>query len=88
MLYKCLTVRNTCISSRTLELKKILYVVFVNNRIIKFLSHSALGIVIPPIVGLYYGTLDIWGDEWLWIKEKKDLHELIFTILASFTVLI
>lgn len=69
-------------------MKKFLYLAFVNNRIIKFLNHPALGMTIPPIVGLYYGTLDIWGDDWSWISSKKDLHEFIFTVLASFTVLI
>lgn len=69
-------------------MKKIIYFVFVNNRVIKFLSHPVLGILIPPIVGLYYGTLDIWGEDWTWIKDKKAIHELIFSVLATFTVLI
>ncbi|MDC8829728.1 hypothetical protein [Alteromonas gilva] len=68
-------------------MKKILYLVFVNNRVIKLIGHPALGIVIPPLVGLYYGILDIWGDDWGWISENKETHELIFSTLAAFTVL-
>lgn len=69
-------------------MKKTLYILFVNNRVIKFLSHPALSMVIPPIIGLYYGTLDIWGNDWSWIKDKKDLHEVVFTVLAAFTVVV
>ena len=69
-------------------MKKWFYVVFVNNRVINFLSSPVLSMVIPPIVMLYYGTLDIWGDDWKWIKDNKDLHEFIFTLLAAFTFLV
>lgn len=47
-----------------------------------------MSIVVPPIVGLYYGTLDIWGDDWAIIKDHKDTHELIFLLLATATVII
>ncbi|WP_373090327.1 hypothetical protein [Zhongshania sp.] len=44
--------------------------------------------LIPPLVALYYGTLDIWGDDWAWIKNNKEFHEFLFTLLASFSVII
>jgi len=69
-------------------LKKVLYTLFVNNKVIDFLSSTALSMVIPPIIGLYYGTLDIWGDDWSWVKDYKSLHEFLFTLLAIFTVLV
>ncbi|NHN37208.1 hypothetical protein G8764_07900 [Pseudomaricurvus alcaniphilus] len=69
-------------------MKKFLYTVFVNNRVVKALNHHFLGIFIPPLIGLYYGTLDIWGDDWAWISEKKGLHELIFSVFATFTILV
>ena len=69
-------------------MKKLFHVVFVNNRVVNFLSSPVLSMVIPPIVMLYYGTLDIWGDDWKWIKDHKDFHEFIFTILAAFTFLV
>ena len=69
-------------------MKKLFYIVFVNNRVVGFLGHPALSLVIPPLVGLYYGTLDIWGDDWSWVKDKKDIHEVIFTTLAAFTILV
>lgn len=69
-------------------MKKWLYIIFVRNRVVELISHPLLSVLVPPIIGLYYGTLDIWGDEWGWVKNRIDLHELIFTVLASGTVLI
>ncbi len=74
--------------SREPKLKKLLYSIFVNNRVISFLSSPILSMIIPPLIALYYGTLDIWGDDWAWVKDRKALHEFIFTILASLTVLV
>jgi hypothetical protein len=37
---------------------------------------------------LYYGSLDIWGDEWLWITDYKSLHSFIFQILVILTLII
>lgn len=68
--------------------KRVLYFIFVNNRVIKFFDSPALSMVVPPIVGLYYGTLDIWGKEWSWIANNIAMHEFIFTLLACFTVLV
>ncbi len=59
-----------------------------NNSIISFLSSPIMGIVVPPLVGLYYGTLDIWGEDWKIIKDYKEIHEFVFLMLASLTVLI
>ena len=69
-------------------LKKAIYKIFVRNRVINRLSSPFLSIVVPPIVALYYGTLDIWGDEWGIIKDHESTHQLVFTVLASFTILI
>jgi len=40
-------------------LRRALYKIFVNNIVIKTLNLPVVGIIIPPMVGLYYGTLDI-----------------------------
>lgn len=53
-----------------------------------FIGSPALGILVPPILGLYYGTLDIWGGEWDVVKNYKAIHEFVFLITASATVLI
>ena len=76
------------IQTKEWDLKKLLFQIFVNNRAVKFIGHPAMGVFVPPLIGLYYGTLDIWGDEWGWIKNNRDVHELIFTILATLTILI
>lgn len=69
-------------------MKKFLFAIFVNNRVMSAIASPALGIIIPPLIGLYYGTLDVWGDEWGIVKNYKAIHEFIFTVSASFTVLI
>ncbi len=69
-------------------MKKSLYKVFVDNRIIGLISYPLVSIVIPPLVGLYYGILDIWGDEWSIIKDHRDVHELVFGIFAVLTIII
>ena len=35
---------------------------------------------------LYYGTLDIWGDDWKWISEHKDVHGYIYSTLMVLTI--
>ena len=68
-------------------MKKILYFIFVNNKIIDFIGSPAVSMIIPPLVALYYGALDIWGDDWSLIKDHKSKHEFVFSILAGLTVL-
>lgn len=69
-------------------MKNFLYKLFVDNKVIDFLSLPLLGIVVPPFIGLYYVILDIWGNDWNIIKSYVDIHEFIFTLLAAFTVVI
>jgi len=69
-------------------LKKFLYKLFVSNRVIEIIGSPMMSILVPPIVALYYGTLDIWGDDWLIVKNYKTIHEFIFTALASLTVIV
>lgn len=69
-------------------MKKFLYNLFVNNRVIDFIGSPFIAIVVPPLVALYYGTLDIWGDEWDLIKNYEQTHEFIFSILSGLTVFV
>ncbi|MBA4155745.1 hypothetical protein [Flavobacterium sp.] len=55
---------------------------------IDFISSPFLSIVTPPIIALYYGSLDIWGDEWAIFRDYKETHEAIFTYLAIITTVI
>jgi len=38
------------------------------------------------LTGLYYGTLDIWGDDWKWISNYKEVHGCIYSILMMLTI--
>lgn len=69
-------------------MRKLFYLIFVNNRVIDFIGSPFMSIVIPPIVALYYGTLDIWGDDWHIVKDYKSIHETIFSVLAGTTALV
>ena len=69
-------------------MRKIFYSIFVNNRVIDFIGSPFMSIVIPPIIALYYGTLDIWGNEWAIVKNYKPIHEIIFSVLAGLTVIV
>lgn len=69
-------------------MKRFFYIVFVKNKIIKTINHPVMGIVVPPLVALYYGTLDIWGTDWAWIANKKEVHEFVFSCMAVITALI
>tara|TARA_B110000211_G_C14068713_1_gene548906 strand:+ start:875 stop:1765 length:891 start_codon:yes stop_codon:yes gene_type:complete len=62
--------------------------VFVNNRVIDFLSSPLLSIVVPSLLGLYYGSLDIWGDDWGIIADYKAIHEVAFAVFSGLTVII
>lgn len=68
--------------------RKIFYHVFVSNRVIDLISSTFLSVIVPPLVALYYGTLDIWGDDWFWVANYKSIHEVLFSILAGFTFII
>ena len=38
------------------------------------------------LTGLYYGTLDVWGDDWKWISEHSNIHACIYSILMFLTI--
>lgn len=67
-------------------MKKILYKIFVSNKFIDFIGSPIMSILVPPIIALYYGTLDIWGEDWIIVKNYKPIHEFIFSALAILTV--
>ncbi|NNH87493.1 hypothetical protein [Acinetobacter terrae] len=50
-------------------------------------SQKWLSSAFAVLLGLYYGTLDIWGDDWSWIAGHKPLHSKIYSILMGLTIL-
>lgn len=69
-------------------MRKFLYTIFVNNRVINFIGSPFVSIVAPPIVTLYYVVLSIWGEEWDIVKDNKPIHEVVFSVLAILTVIV
>lgn len=69
-------------------MRKFWYYIFASCAFAKVLNSGFLRIIIPPVVALYYGILDIWGEDWKVIKNNIDLHETIFCFLAISTIFI
>jgi hypothetical protein len=43
-----------------------------------FATHWLVAIILPWITGSYYAILDIWGDDWSWVRDHKEAHEVAF----------
>ncbi len=52
----------------------------------KLVHNNILGVVLPAIVGLYYLTLDVWGDKWLILKDNLELHSRIYCCVLVVTL--
>lgn len=53
----------------------------------KIFQNTWLNSSLAIFLGLYYGTLDIWGDEWQWIADYRGIHSIVYTILVIVTVI-
>lgn len=53
----------------------------------KIFGQKWLSSAFAVLLGLYYGTLDIWGDDWGWILDYKPLHSRIYSILMGLTII-
>ena len=53
----------------------------------KIFGQKWLSSAFAVLLGLYYGTLDIWGDDWGWIVDYKPLHSRIYSILMGLTII-
>ena len=51
-----------------------------------FISITWLNTLLGVVLALYYGTLDIWGDEWQWISSYRDIHAWIYSFLVIVTL--
>lgn len=70
------------------SLFRVFYYFFISCGVARFLSSPVLKMVVPPIVGIYYGALDIWGEDWEVINNYRDVHEIVFGILATSTIVV
>lgn len=53
----------------------------------KTFQNTWLNSSLAILLGLYYGTLDIWGDDWQWIADYKNIHSVVYSILVLATVI-
>lgn len=41
-------------------------------------THWTITIILPWITGSYYAILDVWGEDWDWVKDHIAIHERVF----------
>jgi hypothetical protein len=61
--------------------KRGLRYVLYENFIVRFLRNKFLQLVLPGFSGAYFLCLDIYGDQWDFIKDNKGEHEQVFFVL-------
>lgn len=67
-------------------LAKIVRFICYSNPLSKFASNKIAGYYFPALMGFYYLTLDVWGDDWHIITKYKDVHLNIYLVLVSISV--
>lgn len=59
-----------------------------NSSVFVFLINHKVQAAILLLIAAYFGTLDIWGDEWSFIKEYRDIHACIYITCIIFEVVL
>ncbi|KAA0928660.1 hypothetical protein FQ082_02965 [Psychrobacter sp. ANT_H56B] len=52
----------------------------------RIFQNSWLNSSLAIFLGLYYGTLDIWGEKWQWIVEYEYFHSIAYSVLVIMTI--
>lgn len=68
-----------------MSLKIIFRWLFVKSLLARLTSSSWLGTVAAVLTGLYYGAVSTWGNDWIIIKNYKNLHQNIYIFLGVMT---
>lgn len=58
-------------------------ILFYSNWFSKLAGNRIAGYAVPAILGLYYLTLDIWGDDWSIIADHKAFHLELYKYLVG-----
>ncbi|TKB58358.1 hypothetical protein [Ferrimonas aestuarii] len=61
--------------------RSIIRLIFYSNPLAQLSSNKFFSNFIPGLCGFYFLCLDVWGDDWDLIKNHKETHELIFSLL-------
>lgn len=59
-----------------------------NRAFVPFVHSKRLAVLASFFVTAYYLILDVWGDEWGWVKDYKDLHSAIFCFSLTVTLFV
>lgn len=65
---------------------KIFKFICYSNPLSALAENRILGYLFPAVVGLYYLTLDVWGNDWPMIRSHKELHQNIYILLVCATL--
>lgn len=71
-----------CCSKCRRYLRRTARFVLYDNLIVGSLRNRFLQIVLPGFVGMYFLTLDVWGDKWSILKNHQETHEVVFAWLV------
>ncbi|WP_413500933.1 hypothetical protein [Psychrobacter maritimus] len=70
------------------KIKRFTYLFFAKSWFAKLLRNPVLTLVLPALISFYYLALDVWGDDWSWIANYRQLHEYIFGLLFITTMFV
>lgn len=71
-----------------LKIKRYAYLFFNKWWFAKLVKLPILTFILPVLTSFYYAALDIFGDDWVWIKDHREIHETIFTLLFVATMFV
>lgn len=60
---------------------------FVRRCFKSFVQSKPLALIVGPIISGYFAILDVWGSEWTIVTEHKDVHQIIFLLLLSLSLI-
>lgn len=70
------------------KIKRFTYLFFAKSWFAKLLRNPVLTLVLPALISFYYLALDVWGNDWSWISNYRQLHEYIFGLLFIMTMFV
>jgi len=67
-------------------IKAVCHWLFCQSSLARLIHNNILGVVLPSVAGLYYLTLDVWGEKWPILHDYIDLHSRVYCALIILTL--
>ena len=52
-----------------------------------FVQSKPLALIVGPVITGYFSVLDVWGNDWAFVMNYRDVHETIFLCLLSLSLI-